>query len=256
MARIRSVKPEYWIDPNLTRLSRDARLLYIALWNFADEHGRLHGDPRVVKGQCFPYDDDLTPAIIDALIDDLIAAKKAKRYEIDGATYLELPNLKKHQRLEPEKVPSRLPEPSPEHEIAVRAHSSESRADESARREDELSLMQVAGSRLQVAGNHSSTPADAGGEFNTFWTLYPRKVKKPEAVKAWAKATRTTDASTIIDGLKRYLPVWERKDRQFVPHAATWLRAEQWTDELEADEPDDYEPAYRRNNVTGMGRPR
>ena len=42
MARIRSVKPEFWTDRKLARCtSRDARLLYIALWNISDEHGRL-----------------------------------------------------------------------------------------------------------------------------------------------------------------------------------------------------------------------
>ena len=38
MARIRSIKPEFWDDRKLAkRASRDARLLYIALWNLADE---------------------------------------------------------------------------------------------------------------------------------------------------------------------------------------------------------------------------
>lgn len=110
MARIRSVKPEFWLDPKITRLSRDARLLYIALWNASDEHGRLLGDPRVIKGHAFPYDDDLPPAVIDGLIDELEGAGKLRRYAHDGEAYLHLPNLSKHQRLEP-KVESRLPAP-------------------------------------------------------------------------------------------------------------------------------------------------
>jgi hypothetical protein len=50
VARIRSIKPEYWADQDLAeQVSRDARLLYIGLWNLADEHGRLRGDPRYIK---------------------------------------------------------------------------------------------------------------------------------------------------------------------------------------------------------------
>ncbi len=57
MARIRSVKPEFWLDRRLARgVSRDARLLYIGLWNLSDEHGRVRGDARYLKGQLFAYD--------------------------------------------------------------------------------------------------------------------------------------------------------------------------------------------------------
>jgi len=109
---MRSLKPEYWDDEELAMsTSRDARLLYPGLWNFADEHGRLRGDPRYVKGKIFAYDDDLTPARVDALIDELAGAGKVVRYRVGSAQYLFLPNLDKHQRLESAKVPSRLPAP-------------------------------------------------------------------------------------------------------------------------------------------------
>lgn len=113
MARIRSVKPEFWADEKLAEaVSRDGRLLYIGLWNLADEHGRLRGSARYVKGQLFPYDDDLTVTTIDAILDQLAAARKVIRYLCpDGDTYLFLPNLAKHQRLEAAKVASKLPPP-------------------------------------------------------------------------------------------------------------------------------------------------
>ena len=184
MPRIRSVKPEYWLDPKTTRMTRDARLLYIALWNIADEHGRLFGDPRVIKGQTFPYDDDLTPDAIDALIDELAEHGKTRRYVVEGDSYLHLPKLAKHQRLEPIKVESRLPAPpdgvesapradkcapradkcaqevtpveneSPEHATPVDEASQDVRADKCARGADSsepIVVQQVAGSRWQGA---------------------------------------------------------------------------------------------------------
>jgi hypothetical protein len=115
MARIRAVKPEFWADEGLAeQASRDARLLYIGLWNLADEHGRLRGDPRYIKGQVFPYDDDLSAADVEVLLKSLAAAKKVVRYTRDGGRYVFLPNLAKHQRLESEKVPSKLPAPPPD----------------------------------------------------------------------------------------------------------------------------------------------
>ena len=132
MARIRSVKPEFWTDRSMGRLSRDARLLYIAMWNQADEHGRLNGDPRYVKGVCLPYDDDLDLEDVDRLLDELARAEKLVRYEAKDDPYLFLPNLGKHQRLETAKVPSRLPEPPP----TGGGNPSGSRADKCARRAD------------------------------------------------------------------------------------------------------------------------
>jgi hypothetical protein len=39
MARIRSIKPEFWTDPKIHDLSADAALFFIALWNFASDQG-------------------------------------------------------------------------------------------------------------------------------------------------------------------------------------------------------------------------
>lgn len=166
MARIRSVKPEFWDDRKLARrASRDARLLYIALWNLADEHARLNGDPQWIKGQVFSYDDDLDAAAIGRLLRELAdpALGAVIMYEADGDPYLFLPKLAKHQRLEPEKVKSRLPEPPltcepPERPDPppLRADSSASRADSSERDANSSALLYVAGSREHVAGSRGA----------------------------------------------------------------------------------------------------
>jgi hypothetical protein len=165
MARIRSVKPEFWIDRGLARaLSRDARLLYIALWNQADEHARLHGDPRYVKGQCFPYDDDLSLADIDRLLDELAASGRVQRYVAGGDPYLFLPKLASHQRLESDKVSSRLPDPpppSPERPSPQPPNPSESGADKSAPRADRL----LNGNSEQVS-SPAETPSESGADLS------------------------------------------------------------------------------------------
>jgi hypothetical protein len=142
MARIRSVKPEFWQDEDMGALSRDARLLYIGCWNLADEHSRLRGDARYLKGQLFPYDDDLMPADVERLVVELTTAGKARRYRVGKGTYLFLPTLARHQRLETAKVPSRLPTPDedegppPDGSGGTAAHLESVRRDKSARDAD------------------------------------------------------------------------------------------------------------------------
>lgn len=112
MPRIRALKPDHWTDQDLAeQVSRDARLLLLGLWNLADEHARLRGDARYIKGQIFPYDDDLSPAAIDVLLDALDKAGRVVRYEVDGRAFMWLPHLGRDQRLEPKKVDSKLPAP-------------------------------------------------------------------------------------------------------------------------------------------------
>jgi len=112
VARIRSVKPEFWIDRKLAkRVCRDGRLLYIGLWNLADEHGRLNGDPLWVKGQIFPYDDDIDVKTVVVLLDQLDDLERIVRYEVEDDPYIYLPKLAQHQRLQPWKVESRIPAP-------------------------------------------------------------------------------------------------------------------------------------------------
>lgn len=112
MARIRSVKPEFWADRKLAkRVSRDGRLLYIGLWNLADEHARLNGDPLWIKGQVFPYDDDIGVKEVVVLLEQLEGLERILRYEVGDDPYIYLPKLGFHQRLQPWKVDSRIPAP-------------------------------------------------------------------------------------------------------------------------------------------------
>ncbi len=44
MARIRSIKPEFWKDGKVRRLSQPCALFFIGLWNFCDDEGKCLND--------------------------------------------------------------------------------------------------------------------------------------------------------------------------------------------------------------------
>lgn len=249
MARIRSVKPEFFKDQDLAeelpgRDGRDARQLYIGLWGLADEHARLRGDARYIKGEIFPYDDDVTPADVERYLDMIVTSGRAVRYRVRSSVYLFLPKLDEHQRLEPDKVPSRLPGPDEGTELPAPTPPSGSGADVSARDPDEiargqatpkdLALKQVAGSRLHVAGGREQVGAArtnrADTAFDEFWKTYPRREAKAAARKAWDKALSRASPDTIITAAAVYrdLPGREQK---FTKQPATWLNQDCWLDE-------------------------
>lgn len=106
MARIRTIKPEFWTDEKLVECSRDARLLFIGLLNFADDNGNMVFSSVRIKMQVFPGDSiDILP-----LINELITHGVICEYSVSDDKYLHIKGFKKHQYVQrPSK--SNIPEP-------------------------------------------------------------------------------------------------------------------------------------------------
>ena len=59
MPRIRTVKPTHWTDKNLSKISFEAHLLWIATWNFSDDLGIFENDPLLLRSNIFPRRTDV-----------------------------------------------------------------------------------------------------------------------------------------------------------------------------------------------------
>lgn len=67
--------------------------------------------------------------------------------------------------------------------------------------------------------------------FDTFWKHYPRKVSKPNALKAWIKIKPDDELTkTIISAISKQN--LSAKEEQFIPHPASWLNGRRWEDEV------------------------
>ncbi len=72
-------------------------------------------------------------------------------------------------------------------------------------------------------------------DFERFWSIYPRKVSKADAKKAWAKIKVNADLFNLMAKALAAWTVsadWTKDGGQFIPHAATWLNGKRWEDEL------------------------
>lgn len=110
MARIRTVKPEFWDHPKVARVCRDARLFFLGLLNEADDEGRLRYSAKRLAGVLFGSDDDVGPAEIDGWTAELVRERLVQHYEVDGAALLFVIGFTEHQRVS-HPTPSRLPDP-------------------------------------------------------------------------------------------------------------------------------------------------
>lgn len=105
MARIRTIKPEFFTSEDIVALPPFARLLYIALWCEADREGRLVWKPKTFKLRYFPGDD----IDIDTLCGALVSRGLIALYG-DGHAYI--PTFHSHQHINPRESPSKLPAPT------------------------------------------------------------------------------------------------------------------------------------------------
>ena len=113
MPRIRTVKPEFWEDELIATLTRDARLLFIACFNIADDEGLLRWTAAFIKAQAFIYDDDLDVDAVETLMQEITDSGLVFPY-VGGTARQKLGwivNFHKHQKVN-RPQPSKLPAPS------------------------------------------------------------------------------------------------------------------------------------------------
>lgn len=77
----------------------------------------------------------------------------------------------------------------------------------------------------------SEEPSPREREFDAFWHVYPRKVGKDAARKAWLSARRRAGVETIVSGLRAFVEATRGSDPQFIAHPATWLNQGRWQDD-------------------------
>lgn len=105
MARIRTIKPDFFTSEDIVGISPFARLLYIATWLEADREGRFVWRPKTLKLRYLPGDQ----CDIEIIAGELVAAGLVVPYVIDGQTFAEIPTFAKHQVINNRESASTIP---------------------------------------------------------------------------------------------------------------------------------------------------
>lgn len=106
--RIRTVKPTFWKSETLASVSKESRLLAVALLNYADDEGYFMANEALIRGECFPFDED-SKSIRRGLQElsgiGYVALGKAS----DGQRIGRIPKFSEHQRVD-KASPSKIKE--------------------------------------------------------------------------------------------------------------------------------------------------
>lgn len=115
MARIRTVKPEFFRHEGLQDLERanpgqHVMLTFAGLWTLCDKAGRFEWKPRTIKLDVLPFlefDMGTTLMLLERF-------SYVRRYIADGKTYGVIPSFEEHQRINGKEAqePPKHPEPA------------------------------------------------------------------------------------------------------------------------------------------------
>lgn len=96
MARIRTIKPKFWDDSKIGKISRDSRLLYIGLWTFSDDVGVVIGDTIWLKSKIFPYD-QIQVQQFEKWLSELATNGFICQFSYNNENFIYLPKFARHQ---------------------------------------------------------------------------------------------------------------------------------------------------------------
>lgn len=178
--------------------STNARLLFLGMWNFADDRGRLPFSPKTLKAQIFPGD-NFTADEIHRMVVELSTNGLVKIYTVDGKDYLLVTGWH-HQKID-KPQPAKYPGPLDDHSTNGPGMVSTDRIGEDRIRK-KVSIV-----RAQRAPRTKLTYSE---EFETgFWVPYPRSqnMSKKEAWQQWEKLDPSSReaACKAIEPFKKYL---------------------------------------------------
>ncbi|WP_374230873.1 helix-turn-helix domain-containing protein [Humibacter sp. RRB41] len=198
-----------WHDSATAKLNGNEMILLLALADVADDNGRC---------RFMANEDDLT---YDGL---------ARKVRVDRRTIERLIPSLRHRGL------------------LTHAKGSKSRPNEFA-----IAVPWAQTSTDKVSGNGSDSPTAESlfpdtvsvhtsliridvnpvtDAFDSFWSMYPRKVAKEGARSAFVKAAKRVGSEVILEGARRFAADPNLPEKKFIPHPMTWLNRGSWDDEL------------------------
>ena len=86
MPRIRTIKPEFWTSEDVVGCSRDARLLFVGMWNFCDDRGVHPASIKRLKMEVLP-NDDCPPQMIEGWIRELVDATLLREFTTENREF-------------------------------------------------------------------------------------------------------------------------------------------------------------------------
>lgn len=228
MGRIRTIKPEFFTSPDTAKASPRARLLYVAMWCWADDWGVGEVNINGLLGFAFPDSDDVGRKEFQGFCKEVAAAWGVEFYTVAGRAYYQVPSWDSHQKTQ---------------RRAERRHPPSDSADSA----PDLRFMSPQGISERTLGNVPSGKGKGTGEreqgkrhprvtesdFERAWIHWPKKTERAKSFEKFKTVAAARGVDVLTADIERFGRAYARTtEKQFVPALVVWLNRERWTDEL------------------------
>ena len=225
----RILKESICTSAEIDALTAFQETVFYRLIVVCDDYGRMDARPKLLASRLFPLKDVRVNQIEDAL-QALSSVRLITLYTVDGKPFLQMMTWDRHQQIRAKK--SKYPSPddrTPENESVCNQLIS----DDSKCPRNPIRIQSESNPNPNT--NVRTHDAEIRERFEQFWTAYPRHTAKQNAWKAFQKLK--PDEALLGQMLKaleqqKQSDQWTRDGGSFIPHPATWLNQERWTDEL------------------------
>lgn len=213
MARIRTIKPEFFTSEDIVEMTPLARLFYVSLWCESDREGRLEWKPGTFKMRYLPGDN----CDVSELSKELTSRGLIVLYEVNGKNYAEIPTFKEHQVINNRESESTIPARDTN---ALRTRATRVKAE-----------------GKEGKGKERKEPAST--RFDDFWNAWPKSECKQDKAKCadkWKAANLDDLTDTIISDIatKKKTQKWQGG---FIEAPEVYLNNRRWEDGVTPDTP-------------------
>ncbi|MDL2254339.1 hypothetical protein LJC49_09800 [Ruminococcaceae bacterium OttesenSCG-928-I18] len=197
MPRKRMIDPSFWRDEKIAECSHVERLMYIGMWNFAEDHGVGRANPKLIKADIFPYD-TLRDSDMEKALNHLAELALIVLFEADSQNYYYIPNFKKHQTIN-KPTPPTLPLPDECSSATVVLPTEEKRKEEN--RKEYVDF------------------------FESVWKLYPKKEGKGQVSNTQKAKLQKIGYEHLERCIERYVAAKKDTDKKYWQNGSTFFNS-------------------------------
>ena len=239
MARIRTIKPEFFSHWALYEAERDTglplRVAFAGLWTQADREGRFRWVPQQLKLGCLPYDDLDFSRVLHALTTRGFIV----HYRVNDTDFGAIPGFTRHQVINNRESPSTLPEPNeintltrePRVDDACTTplkHAQGERKGKEGKGREGKGTLSVSSA---IARNARVSDESVDEHFELFWNAYDKKRGRSDCEKVWKRINPDDRlAQQIVRAARTYAAATPEKAYRKDP--VRWLTHKCWEDEV------------------------
>lgn len=224
-----------WVESvRIDQLSADGERFFLRLCLRADDFGRYHANPLLLKSNLFPLREDIRSADVSRCLAACEKAGLVRCYNAAGGRYLVIEKFDQRTRA----LVSKFPPPASGCQ-SDDGHVSDRRPADDRQPRTETEAETDTKSETEAVSSSGALPESASGQgghlIEVIYAAYPRKQGKMDAIKAIAKAMQNGQAAErLLERTQAYAAAvarWNEHDRQFVPHPATWFNRGSFDDD-------------------------